>query len=178
MRTVTKFGVVLTLAGAGLLGFLDRWETDHKAPGRVYPDKLARGLPTVCKGITKHVSPYPVVIGDWWSPAKCAEVEQMVTEKGQIRLLSCFKVRVGQSQLDSFYSHSHNFGEGATCASRAMGLTNAGRAVEGCKALSHAQDGRTPVWSYITDAQGNKVFVPGLYARRKAETAMCLKGLS
>lgn len=72
MRTVTKFGVVLTLASAGLMSFLGRWETDHTAPGRVYADQLAGGLPTVCKGITKHVSPYPVVLGDWWSDERCA----------------------------------------------------------------------------------------------------------
>jgi GH24 family phage-related lysozyme (muramidase) len=175
MRTVTKFGVVLALASAGLMGFLGRWETDHKAPGRVYPDRLAGGLPTVCKGITKHVSPYPVVLGDWWSPAKCEEVEQLVTAKTQLKLLDCFKVRINQNQFDAFTSHSHNFGVGATCASRAMGLTNAGRPVDGCNALSHASDG-TPVWSFVTDAQGRKVFVKGLYNRRKAETAGCLKG--
>jgi len=32
----------------------------------VYADKLAGGLPTVCKGITKWASPYPVVVGERW----------------------------------------------------------------------------------------------------------------
>lgn len=178
MKTVTKFGVVLVLASSGLGLFLDRWETDHKAPGRVYPDKLARGLPTVCKGITKHVSPYPVVIGDWWSPERCAEVEQMVTTKTQLKLVDCFRVRINQAQFDAFSSHAHNFGVGATCASRAMGLTNAGYPREGCHALSHAGDGVTPVWSFVTDAQGRKVFVNGLYSRRKAETVFCLRGFT
>lgn len=178
MRTVTKFGVVLTLASAGLMAFLDRWETDRKAPGRVYADPLANGIPTVCKGITRHVSPYPVVLGDWWSPERCAEVEQMVTQRTQLRLLDCFKVRINQHQFDAFTSHAHNFGVGATCASRAMGLTNAGRPVEGCQALSHAPDGVTPVWSSVRDAQGRYVFVRGLYNRRKAETALCMRGFS
>jgi GH24 family phage-related lysozyme (muramidase) len=175
MRTVTKFGVVLTLASAGLMSFLRRWETNHIAPGRVYPDKLAGGLPTVCKGITKHVSPFPVVLGDWWSDERCAEVEKMVTERTQLRLIDCFKVRINQHQFDAFTSHAHNFGVGATCASRAMGLTNAGRPLDGCNALSHSTDGK-PVWSFVTDAKGAKVFVRGLYNRRQAETAMCLKG--
>jgi GH24 family phage-related lysozyme (muramidase) len=175
MRTVTKFGVVLTLASAGLMAFLGRWETDHRAPGRVYADQLAGGLPTVCKGITKHVSPYPVVLGDWWSDERCAEVERMVTERGQLKLLDCFKVRINQHQFDAFTSHSHNFGVGATCASRAMGLTNAGRAADGCRALSHGPDG-SPVWSSVKDRNGGYVFVRGLYNRRKSETALCLKG--
>lgn len=175
MRTVTKFGVVLTLASAGLMAFIGRWEGHSN---QVYPDKLASNLPTVCKGITKHVSPYPVVLGDWWSNERCAEVEQMVTERTQLRLVDCFKVRINQHQFDAFSSHAHNFGVGATCASRAMGLTNAGRAQAGCHALSHASDGTTPVWSYVTDAQGRHVFVRGLYNRRKSETALCLKGFT
>ena len=175
MRTVTKFGVVLTIGSAALMAFLDRWETDHKAPGRVYADKLAGGLPTVCKGITKHVSPYPVVVGDWWSDERCSEVERMVTERNQLRLLDCFKVRINQHQFDAFTSHAHNFGVGATCASRAVGLTNAGRPLEGCTALSQSPSGQ-PVWSFVTDAQDNKVFVRGLYNRRLAETEMCRRG--
>lgn len=175
LRTVTKFGAVLTLGSAGLMMFLDRWETDHRAPGRVYADKLANNIPTVCKGITRHVSPYPVIVGDWWSPERCAEVEHMVTQRTQLKLLDCFKVRINQHQFDAFTSHAHNFGIGATCASRAMGLTNAGRPVDGCAALSHTPDG-SPVWSYVTDSKGDKVFVRGLYNRRRAETALCLKG--
>lgn len=177
MRTVTKFGAVLTLGSAALMAFLGRWETDHKAPGRVYADQLAGGLPTVCKGITKHVSPYPVVVGDWWSPERCDEVERMVTERTQLKLLDCFKVRINQHQFDAFTSHAHNFGVGATCASRAVGLTNAGRPLEGCNALSHSPSG-APVWSFVTDAKGNKVFVRGLYSRRKAETELCMRGFA
>jgi GH24 family phage-related lysozyme (muramidase) len=175
MRTVTKFGVPLVLASAGLMAFLGRWEGHSN---QVYPDKLAGNLPTVCKGVTKHVSPYPVVVGDWWSDERCAEVEKMVTERTQLKLLDCFHVAINQHQLDAYSSHAHNFGVGATCASRAVGLTNAGRAVEGCKALSHAPDGTTPVWSYVKDAKGIAVFYRGLYNRRKSETALCMRGFS
>lgn len=175
MKTITKFGVPLVLVSAGLMAFLDRWETDPTAPGKVYADRLAGGLPTVCKGITKHVSPYPVVLGDYWEPEKCAEVEALVTERTQLKLASCFKVRINQAQFDAFTSHAHNFGVGATCASRAMGLTNAGRPVEGCHALSTAPDGK-PVWSHVKQADGSYRFIKGLFNRRKAETAMCLKG--
>jgi len=177
MKTVTKFGVVLTLAGAGAMAFISRWEAAPKYPGRVYADRLANGLPTVCAGITKHVSPYPVVIGDWWSPERCAEVERLSVTRTQLRLVDCFKVRITQTQFDAFTSHAHNFGVGATCASRAVGLTNAGRAADGCRALSTGPSGQ-PVWSYVKGANGNPQFVRGLYNRRLDETALCLRGMS
>jgi len=45
MRTVTKFGVVLTLASAGLMSFLGRWETDHTAPGGFTPTSWPAACP-------------------------------------------------------------------------------------------------------------------------------------
>ena len=54
----------IALASATLIGFLGKWEGDGQ--NVVYPDKLASGLPTVCKGITRHTSPYPVIVGDYW----------------------------------------------------------------------------------------------------------------
>ena len=38
--------------------------------------------------------------------------------------------------------------------------------LEGCKALAWAPDGKTPVWAFVTNAQGKKEFVRGLHARR------------
>lgn len=177
---VWKFGVPLTLASAGLMALLNQWEPDHRNPGLVYPDMLAGGLPTVCKGITKHVSPYPVVIGDVWSEERCAEVERMVTEKGQLKLLDCVETRVSQNTFDAFSSHAHNFGVPSTCASKALGLVNAGRLAEGCRSLAYTPDGK-PNWSNVRtgrkDAYGKPVyrFVRGLHNRRKAEMALCLK---
>lgn len=67
----------IALTSAGLIAFLGKWEGEGQH--LVYADKLARGLPTVCKGITRHTSPYPVVVGDYWSAARCAEVEHLVS---------------------------------------------------------------------------------------------------
>ena len=78
---------VLTLFSPQLQDFLGRWEGE--AQHVAYADKLARGLPTVCKGITKHTSPYPVVVGDYWSEERCEEVERLVVEKGQLKLAAC-----------------------------------------------------------------------------------------
>ncbi|MDY0036731.1 MAG: hypothetical protein RBS05_12550 [Zoogloea oleivorans] len=161
----------LALASPQLHDFLTRWEGRENA---VYPDMLANGLPTVCAGITKHTSPYPVVVGDYWSDEQCAEVERMVVSKAQMKLADCLKHPVSQPTFDALSSHAHNFGVPSTCASRAVGLINAGRVREGCEALAHGPGG-APVWSYVTQ-NGAKQFVRGLYIRRLAERDMCLRG--
>ena len=167
---------VLVLASAPLLAFLGKWEGEGQ--NVVYPDQLARGLPTVCKGITRYTSPYPLIVGDYWSPSRCAEVELLVIEKGQLTLADCLTNQaIRQNTFDALSSHGHNFGTSSTCASRAVGLINAGRIKEGCKALAWAADGITPVWAFVTTAQGKKVFIPGLHARRLAEVALCEAGL-
>lgn len=164
----------IVMASATLLGFLGKWEGEGQ--NVVYADKLARGLPTVCKGITRHTSPYPVVVGDYWSEARCAEVEQLVVEKGQLALADCLtNQKIGQNTFDALSSHGHNFGVPSTCASRAVGLINSGRIADGCKAIAWAPDGKTPVWAFVTDAQGRKQFVRGLHARRVAEAELCTR---
>jgi hypothetical protein len=58
----------LVLASAATVSMLDKWEPAKGKPGAeliVYADKLAGGLPTVCNGITKHVSTIPVIVGEY-----------------------------------------------------------------------------------------------------------------
>nr|WP_288912138.1 lysozyme [uncultured Pseudomonas sp.] len=166
----------IALCSSTLVVFLGTWEGTGQ--NTVYADKLARGLPTVCKGITHHTSPYPVVVGDYWSDARCAEVEQLVISKGQLQLADCItNPQVSQNTFDALSSHGHNFGTPSTCASRAVGLINAGQIENGCEALAWGSDGKTPVWAFITTAQGKKVFIPGLHARRLAEAELCKAGL-
>lgn len=165
----------LALASAGLLTFLGTWE--GQGQNTVYRDKLAQGLPTVCKGITKHTSPYPVIVGDYWSDTRCEEVERLVISKGQLELADCItNSSINQNTFDALSSHGHNFGNPSTCASRAVVLINMGRVAEGCDALAWGADGR-PVWAFVTDFKGNKVFVPGLHKRRLAEVRLCKEGL-
>ena len=61
-------GAALLVGSPTLMTFLGTWEGEQKF--QVYADKLANGLPTVCKGITRHTSPYPVVVGEVWSADK------------------------------------------------------------------------------------------------------------
>ena len=165
---------VIALASATLMTFLGTWEGTGQ--NTVYADQLASGLPTVCMGITRYTSPQPVIVGDYWSDARCAQVESLVVQKGQLQLADCLTNQaIGQNTFDALSSHAHNVGTANTCASRAVGLINAGRLAEGCNAMAWAPDGKTPVWSYVTDAQGKKVFVPGLHNRRRAEAEMCAK---
>ena len=172
LRNKITAGVLVLCSGA-LTAFLGTWEGNGQ--NVVYADNLARGLPTVCKGITKHTSPVPVVVGEYWSDARCAEVEKLVVQKGQLALADCLtNQQISQNTFDALSSHAHNVGTANTCASRAVGLINAGRIADGCKALAWAPDGK-PVWSYVTDAQGRKVFVQGLYNRRRAEAELCPK---
>ena len=163
-------GGALTLASVGLVVMLTRWEPAKDA-GLVYADRLADGLPTVCNGITRHVSPYPVVVGERWTPSKCALAEEHAIAQTQMRLLPCFKVQISQGQFDAFSSFAWNVGFSAACNSRAMALTNAGQPAQGCDALAHRPDGE-PAWSY---AAGRYVF--GLYKRRLDERRLCLSGL-
>jgi len=174
LRNKISAGVLVLCSGA-LTAFLGTWEGNGQ--NVVYADNLARGLPTVCKGITKFTSSVPVIVGEYWSDARCAEIEQMVVQKGQLTLADCLTNQaISQNTFDALSSHAHNLGTANTCASRAVGLINAGRVADGCKALAWAPDGK-PVWAYVTDTQGRKVFVPGLYNRRRAEAAMCATGL-
>lgn len=166
--------IALVLSSSTLMAFLGNWEGDGQ--NVVYADKLARGLPTVCKGITRYTSPYPVVVADYWSPARCAEVEHLVVSKGQLELADCLtNDKINQNTFDALSSHAHNFGAPNTCASRAVGWINAGDIARGCKALAWAPDGKTPVWAFITDAKGKKVFVQGLHNRRLAEMELCAR---
>lgn len=172
LRNKIIAGTITLVLGSGtLMAHLGKWEGDGQ--NVAYADKLARGLPTVCKGITRHTSPFPVVVGDYWSPERCAEVEQMVIEKGQLALADCItNANISQNTFDALSSHGHHFGTSATCASRALALINKGRIEEGCQALAWGADGR-PVWAYVTDEKGNKLFVRGLHARQLDEARLC-----
>jgi len=168
-KVVTRGGAVLVAVSATIGGFLHQWEDGGKTQFTVYADKLAGGLPTACNGLTNAVSPYPVVVGEVWSQEKCDAAQAVVVEKTQQGLAKCINGPITQSAFDALTSHAHNFGVGATCGSSAVKLVNAGHLVEGCRAISTRPDG-SPNWSNVGDR-----FYQGLYNRRLAETALCLK---
>lgn len=159
----------LTLYSDNLNNMLSRWEGESQ--NVVYADKLASGLPTVCRGLTKHTVQEPLVVGDFWSPEKCAEIERVIVEKGQIALAECLPATIKQGAFDAASDMGHHFGNPRTCASRSVGLMWEGRWEEACDAFAHSPSGN-PVWSYV-----DQVFYKGLYNRALDRRKLCLSDL-
>lgn len=173
LAAATAAGAIV-LASPDLMSFLGRWEGDGQFV--VYADKLAGGLPTVCRGLTSHVTSTPIVVGERWSPSKCEREERAAVIKVQQQLAPCFLIQPSQAVFDMATSHAWNLGAASTCDSGAMKAWNRGEWDLGCQRLSRGDDGRM-VWSFTSsiDASGRKQFrfVQGLANRRAAETARC-----
>jgi lysozyme len=162
----------LVLSSATLVAFLTKWEPSRTDPGLVYADKLAGGILTVCNGITKNVTNERLVLGDRWPAGKCQREEAKAQARVQDAVLACFDVAPPQGVLDTATEHAWNFGAGSTCASLAMEAWNRGEWSLGCRRMAFSDGGRR-VWSYVTDAKGNKVFVRGLANRRDDAQRLC-----
>jgi lysozyme len=165
----------ILLCSGGYVGLVDRWEDREQYT--VYADRLANNLPTVCGGVTKHVTNLPVIVGEYWGPEKCDLVERAAWTAVQLALLECFEQAPPQPVFDAASDHAWNFGVRATCGSAAMKAWNRGDWNLGCRRLQLDDDGR-PVWSYIkdgVDANGKQKykFVRGLANRRAAERNVC-----
>jgi len=163
-------GATVLAASPALMDFLGRWEGQGQYV--VYADKLAGGLPTVCKGITKHTSQYPIVVGERWSPKKCRAEEERIVLETQINLQRCVTHPVPQGVWDKLTSHAHNFGWPKTCGSESVAAINAGDLERGCDLLAYKPDG-SPNWSHVGEQ-----YIQGLHNRRKAERAECLAALN
>lgn len=179
---VAALGGFVTLLSPDLVAHLQKWESGPQRALIVYADKLAGGLPTVCNGLTRHVTRTPIVVGERWAPEKCVVEEANALERVQRDLLACFKRLPPPSVLDMGSSHAWNFGAQATCGSGAMAAWNRGEWEHGCQRISHGDDGRM-VWSFtshIDPATGKKVFtfVQGLANRRADEATKCAGGLA
>lgn len=172
-KTIVIGGTSLVLASVALLEHLSRWESSSKRVLVVYADKLAGGLPTVCNGLTRHVTKTPIIVGERWTTEKCEREEEAAVIKVQTALAKCFKLAPPQSVFDMASSHAWNLGASATCGSGAMAAWNRGEWERGCQRISRGDEGQI-VWSYVTDAKtGRKVFVQGLANRRADETLKC-----
>lgn len=172
----------LILGSAAVMAFLGVWEPSKRDPGLVYADRLAKGLPTVCKGITKHITRTPVIVGERWPPEKCAREERAAVLLVQHELLNCFHREPPQSVFDAATSHAWNFGSSKTCMSSAMQAWNEGDWPLGCRRIQFSDSGRR-IWSVVrigTDANTGKPvykFIQGLANRRGAERKLCQEGL-
>lgn len=156
----------LTVCSPVLYHFLGKWEGESQYT--VYADKLANGIPTVCKGITHHVTDTPIIVGEVWSKEKCEAEEKAAIVAVQSNLILCFNSRYPpQSVFDMATSHAWNFGYPSTCGSQAMKAWQQGNWELGCRRLQVSDGGRL-VWTYA-----NGKFVRGLANRRADERAHC-----
>lgn len=161
----------LTFAGAALIAFLSLWESGGKPIHTVYADKLAGGLPTVCDGITKYAyKEKPIIVGEVWTKEDCHKAEVFVITNTQTKLAKCMPYAT-QEAFDAITSLAHNVGVERVCnQARAVRLINAGKIMEGCKAIAWGVDGK-PVWSSV---EGK--YYRGLHNRRIDEMKMCMRG--
>lgn len=174
-------GVVF--GSAMLLAFLALWESSGKPILTVYADRLAGGLPTVCDGLTRHVTSTPIVVGDRWTIEQCERETRAAVVRVQMRLIQCFRATPPQSVFDAGTSHAWNFGAAKTCGSAAMSAWNRGDYPLGCRRLHRGDDGRM-VWSYVKtgrtlpNGQPEYRFVRGLQDRRRAEGEFCMRDVA
>lgn len=179
---VAFLGGTLVLGGAGTWTLTDRWESGGRLHLTVYADRLAGGLPTVCSGLTRHVTTTPIVVGETWTPEKCAAEEQAAMIRVQRQLLPCFQRLPPQPVFDAASSHAWNVGAPNTCGSGAMKAWNAGQWELGCNRIALSDTGR-PVWSSVrtgrTLPSGRPEFrfLQGLFNRRQDEVRWCLTGV-
>lgn len=179
-----KFGPGLLLGTVAVAAFIGIWEggKDRDGSSVAYADKLAGGLPTVCAGLTRHITSTPIVVGERWSAEKCLAEEQKAITTVQLRLEQCFNRMPPQSVFDAATSHAWNNGTSATCGSLAMQAWNAGNWDLGCRRLAFSDSG-SRVWSYVKtgkmlpNGKPEYRFVQGLANRRDAEYQLCLTGV-
>lgn len=164
----TVAGVVL--ASAVLMGFVQKWESGGTRVLTVYADRLAGGLPTVCDGLTKHVTDTPIIVGDVWTDEQCeAEERAAMVKHVQLPLINCLGRTPPQSVFDALSSHAWNFGVNKTCGSVAAQYARRGDYETACERIPRNAAGK-PVWS----SAGGK-FVRGLFNRRLDERKLCLR---
>lgn len=178
-RIIMVCGVALIGASPFLASFLGKWESGPKRVLTVYADKLAGGLPTVCNGLTRHVTATPIIVGETWTDAQCEAEEETAIIAVQTQLARCFKRPVSQMVFDVATSHAWNNGVAATCGSLAMKAWNDGNTALGCQRMARSDAGR-PVWSYtctIISGVRECTFVQGLANRREDEAANCMASL-
>lgn len=172
-------GVLLVGGSQFVLDFLAKWESSGRTVLTVYADRLAGNLPTVCDGLTRHVTATPIIVGEVWTMEKCLAETQAAVIKVQRQLARCFTRPPNQAVFDMATSHAWNFGAGATCGSQAMQAWNRGEWELGCRRLALSDAGR-PVWSYTCAVEGDERvcrFVQGLANRRQDEWQHCAGSL-
>lgn len=160
----------LTVGSLALVAAMGTWEGANQL--KVYSDKLAYGIATVCKGHTgKDLQGNILKVGTPYSSQECEKIDQYNAIKYSTAILMCVKAKISQPMFDSLSLFAINVGIRGACGSRAVELINEGRLTKGCKAIATKTNG-TPVWSF----SGGK-YRQGLQNRRMYERDWCLSGV-
>lgn len=178
-----KYGPGLVLGSVVVAAFIGVWEGGKSGDGSsvAYADKLAAGIPTVCAGLTSHITQTPIIVGERWSAEKCLTEERKAISTVQLKLEQCFDEMPPQTVFDAATSHAWNFGVRATCSSNAMAAWRDAKWDLGCKRIAFGDSGQR-VWSYVRtgrtlpDGKPELKFIQGLANRRDAEYALCASG--
>lgn len=174
---IPALGGAIILGSVGLKEFQEKWESGGKMVLTVYADKLAGGLPTVCDGLTRHVTSTPIIVGEKWTVEKCEHEVDRARTKVQLQLIRCFDYMPPQSVFDMASDHAWNNGVPGTCGSQAMKAWNKGEWEIGCRRMVFSDSGKR-VWAYVKT--GRKVngkpeyrFVQGLANRGDDRLRVC-----
>ena len=182
-RSPGKWILIPALGGALIFGsvsvrdFGEKWESSGKRELVVYADKLARGLPTVCDGLTKHVTRTPIVVGERWTDEKCEAEEMAARTTLQHQLIRCFDLLPPQSVFDMATDHAWNNGVANTCGSAAVKAWNKGDWPLGCRRMVFSDSGKR-VWAYTktgrtVNGKPEYRFVQGLANRGDDRLRVC-----
>lgn len=156
---------IVVFAGLGAPLIFDREGTELVG----YPDKLAGGKPTSCRGHTDTA-----IIGKRYTIQECDEQYLWDSAKTKALMQSTVKVPLHEGEIAAYQSWIHNFGAGNWKSSTLLKKLNAGDYEGACHEL--------PRWRFVT-VNGKKLDCAlkenkcgGLPKSRAKELDRCLKG--
>lgn len=146
--------------------FIAQWEGGRQRDGSAiaYADRLARGLPTACEGITGNDQyGHAIVPGHRYSRVECDEMLRLELARRIDQVKRCLPANMPAEGLGASLSLAYNIGTVRFCRSTASARFRAGNYRGGCQALTayNRASGRV---------------ITGLVRRRTAERALCLRG--
>lgn len=119
------------------------------------------GVATSCTG---HTGP-DAMVGRRYTPDECKTQLARDLQRTADGIAPCIHVEVPRESLAAFVSLAFNIGPGAFCKASLTRKLNAGDLAGACAGMS--------AWTYAGGRQ-----IKGLVNRRKAERALCERGLA
>jgi len=120
---------VLSLSAAGFVGLVGHEGYSDRAIIPVQGDR-----PTVGFGSTFRGDGTPVQMGDTITPPQAVKRSYSHIARDESRLKQCVTAPLHQWEYDTLVDHAYQYGAAATCSSKVVELTNAGRYEEACQA--------------------------------------------